>query len=127
MICKTNLNLLIRVEKCEYNLKPLFIGTYVSVQYVIIFLYAPVRMLVRLTDLILCTLARIVVSQKLPQTHRERNNSCTIKMPRLAVHHISTKFRRQILKIRIYLCTPCFGIFIFIATPLFRAFILSIL
>ena len=36
---KTNLNLLIRVEKCE-SLKPLFIGTYVSIQYV--FLCAPV-------------------------------------------------------------------------------------
>ena len=90
MFSKTILNLLIRVEKCEYNLKLLFIGTYVSVQYVIIFLYAPVWMLVCLTDIILCTLAHIVVSQKVRQTQRERNNSCTIKMPRLAVHHIST-------------------------------------
>ena len=81
MFSKTNLNLLIRLEKCEYSLKLLFIGMYVSVQYVIIFLYAPVRMLVRLTDLILCTLARTVVSQKVRQTDRERNNSCTIKMP----------------------------------------------
>ena len=57
MICKTNLNLLIKVEKCEYNLKLFFIGTYVSVQYVIIFLYA-------LTDIFLCTLACAFVSQK---------------------------------------------------------------
>ena len=90
MVSKTNLNLLIRVEKCE-NLKPLFMGTYVSIQYVIIFLYAPVRMLVFLIDIILCTLARIVVSQKVRQTQREINNSCTIKMPRLAVLHISTR------------------------------------
>ena len=90
MISKTNLNLLIRVEKCGYNLKPLFIGTYVSVQYVIIFLYVPVRILVCLTDIILCTLVRIVVSQKVRQTQREINNSCTIKMLRLTVLRIST-------------------------------------